>query len=384
MPTDTALPHLVRTDIGWADVVIDLRNDRTAPIRATRPGGRRKAKAAIGDTRITGSAFRTTTGDGPAVDEQYLIWTDPTGFTAAVVTSHQDDLRAVLPHVAHLTAPPGNRWKNTNDPLRTGETRFADSTDGLRRILTDGTLTSPLPETSAPLDSRVQYRLAWASVGITDITTIPLYLRDWDRASEDERKAIRSRNDSSRNWFPANLTLRGPNMVARWQRYSTFTDPDDIAEWAHCFYGSASDANFAVTATQMADMGAWRDAGWSAPDAHAWMPAAQTDTIANPHRAPAETVLAFKRAGGTPAMLRWMLSALPEGAPASVSGKHLQTWLNVAPPARAAWYVAAGISKTEARRMERASDVPDLTVLRTLAAMRNHDPALTLDMLDQA
>lgn len=73
MPTPRVL-----TNQPWADVVIDLRINRTGPLPTRSFTGRRKVT--VGDATVAG----IRRGDEPV--QAILKWTDATGFTAAVVT----------------------------------------------------------------------------------------------------------------------------------------------------------------------------------------------------------------------------------------------------------------------------------------------------------
>lgn len=364
----------ILTDTAWADIAVDMRTDRSTSLPTSPFVGRRKISL---DGATVSGTRRNVYADGP--DTLILKWTDQTGFTGAVVTTHDAEdlwnpMGSLLPHVRHLTdLHPPSKWKNTLVPQQRGDQIFVDALPGLRQILTDGTITAPVRGAVNALDM-IRYRLAWASVGITDLSQIPFSLRDWDRVPQTPDD---HRHDPEE--FPEELTERGPLLVAGWQQ-DGFDTAASVGEWVQVLYPNLDGARQQTSQRRatIEDLATWHAAGFTPEETLDWFPAARYDRNEYTSRfVPAVVCADLRDRGVTPRHLAYLTLEIEPSTAASVATKHVRTWLNVAEdPTRVCWYIAAGVEKADAKRMERSPDRPAIEQLRFMAALRVSDADL--------
>jgi hypothetical protein len=366
----------IRTDQRWADVVVDLRANRSMPLPTRDFNGRRKAY--VGNATISGTRRSNTHAHAVGI----LKWTDETGFTGAVVTlpgagGEFAEMNLVLPHVAHLISDmPRSKHKNVTEPLERGEAAFAAAMPVLQRVLTE-TITEPV---RGAVDSRMSmmYRLAWAAVGVEDVSTIPMSLRDWDRVQPvtgDGREYVAN--------FPEDLTLRGSNLVAAWQKCG-FTDASTVGAWVERLYPGIEQAQSATSQrrTSIEELATWESAGFAPDEVLDWFEAARynPNSYAAGRFVPADYCAQLRERGITPEYLAYLTSGIGENTAQSAAIQHVKTWLNVSrDPVRVCWYIAAGIGKAEAKTMERSPERPDIEQLRLLAAFQSHGGPIDID-----
>lgn len=365
----------ILTDLRWADVVVDLRANRSMPLPTKPFTGRRKS---VGDGGAISGTRRSTTH---AHDMGIVKWTDETGFTGAVVTlpgagGEFCSMENVLPHVAHLISDiPRSKHKNVTIPLERGETAFAAAMPVLRHVLTH-TITEPVPG-AVDVRMSMMYRLAWAANGVRDISGVPLSLRDWDRVPPTNGDGR-----DERTLFPEDLTFRGSTLAAAWQK-SGFVDVATVGEWVERLFPGIEQAQSATSQrrTSIEELATWDAAGFAADEVLDWFEAARynPNAWAAGRFVPADYCAQLRSRGITPEHLGYLTSGIADNTAQSVAVQHVKTWLNVSPdPVRVCWYIAAGIAKDEARAMERSTGRPDLDQLRLLAAFRPGGSAIDI------
>lgn len=378
MPAAATRPtSRVLTDQTWADVVVDLRHDRTGPL-PTRPfAGRRKIETEHG--LISG----TLRGEGM----QILKWTDATGFTGAIVGTNSEgapyaeepltpsDVGYVLSHARLLVSEaqrPRPHLRRDLARVERGEAIFGRSMAALRTVLTSADLEARVPGADSLRQSLI-FRLGWAGVGVADLRDVPQFLRDWERSSTPHLAQDRA---ADRDWFPEILTLSGPHFVAAWQR-AGFDDVDTITDWAQSRYGTFVAAEN-VTRTHRIEVdirAEWHDAGYNPTEFDTWFSASRFDTNGfTPRYIKPDKVRSLAASGMTPQVLSRLTATVEDTTAPGAVYSHVTRWARVSPDLdRVCAYIEARVGMDEAKRMER-SDPPSLEQLRLLGALNRDQP----------
>lgn len=419
-----------RTNDPWADVTLDLR---AAP-HARLPVAHLRDLSETLTARTP--AVAAARWSGPEIDAEdpqmgltVLTWVDTTGFRAALVAdpaaqswfTRPDHVLPHLEHVLKTTEPRTRDFVNHMDSVRTVLTdpAFADQvlpsthpspsstlpTDPVTTISLRGIGTPHAPAadwTTAPVPPpapAAMYRLAWASVGVTDLTLIPQALRDWDRTvpgpADRDNPAV----------FPPGLTVRGPQKVATFQRLvaeaataagaagalagmspdgptptpttqaAPAATPDVLAAWmSHVGYDldDLTHRRKKGSTSRLQGLAEWHAAGFTPDEYDTWGGAALftgRPTRGESAFSAAQTA-SLRERGVTVEDLIKLRRAQPFTADTETRWATVQDWLALdLPRLRLHAYLAAGLTPAEAADFEAADTPPTLEQLETVAAL---------------
>lgn len=365
-PASATASRILR-DQPWADVVLDLRANRTIPM-PTRPfGGRRKATP--GDVVI---GVHTTENVADTDDEPtfHVRCIDPDGFVLGLALDGEGQGRPAhsLPLLNHLFHPPGYRYKNVVEPQRRAEAAFARlGLPALRRLVETDAVSEPVERATTPLKS-MKTRVAWASVGVDDLGTLDDFLAP-------------TKTVGAREWYS------GAVLVATWLKCG-FTSIEDVTLWVTKRYPALMDAvSASFDNSAVENLSRWHHAGFTPAETDVWVEASQfvysshqsatTGFSAPMHRQLApEACAQARQTGVTPEQLRWLCSSIKPESGEVAASEAVLSWLRVGTPERVCRYIAAGLSKREARRLERSSQPPSDQQLQVMAALRSDLPDL--------